>query len=128
MRTMVNSEDGVLAGIHAIEHAVRSIFPLKVLCSTNDIIGLSVLNHAHTGSPTLFILDDISGGAGLTESGYEQFSSLLQKAESVIASCDCQSGCPSCIHLSTCQSRNRVLNKELAEYVLNQLNEISVEA
>lgn len=127
MRTMIDSQEGVLAGVHALEHAVQSIFPLEVLCSTNDIIGLSVLNHTYTKSPTLFILDDISGGAGLTESGYEQFSALLQKAESVIASCDCQSGCPSCIHLSTCQSQNRVLNKGLAGYVLGQLSKDSID-
>ena len=123
MRNMINSQEGVIAGIHAIEHAMQSMFPLEVLCSTNDVTGLSVSRHQHTDLPTIFILDDVQGGAGLTQSGYDQISSLLQKAQSVISSCDCQGGCPSCIYLNTCRSQNRVLNKELALYVLGDLVE-----
>lgn len=121
MRNMVNSQEGVIAGIHAIEHAMQSMFPLEVLCSENDIIGLSVSRHQHTDAPTIFILDGVKGGAGLSKSGYDQINSLLQKAQSVISSCDCQGGCPSCIYLNSCRSQNRVLNKELALYVLGNL-------
>lgn len=123
MQNMVDSEEGVIAGIHAIEHAMQSMFPLEVLCSTNDIRGVSVSQHQHTGLPTIFILDNIEGGAGLTQSGYDEIMPLLRKAKSVIASCDCQFGCPSCIYLDSCRSQNRVLNKELALYTLSELVE-----
>lgn len=121
MKEMIDSQEAVLAGIHAIEHAIRSMFPLSVLCSSNDITGLSAVNHETTNGPTIFILDNVTGGAGLTESGYAQIESLLKQAKDLIASCDCASGCPSCIHLESCQSRNRVLNKELALFALNKL-------
>lgn len=121
MRRMTESQEAVLAGIHAIEHAMRSIFPLSVLCSTDDIMGLSVANHDQMGGPTIFIFDNIAGGAGLTQTGYERIGSVIQQTRDLIASCDCESGCPSCIHLNSCQSKNRVLNKELALFVLNRL-------
>ncbi len=121
IREMINSQEGVLAGIHAIEHALRSMFPLSVLCSSNDITGLSVVNHDTTDGPTIFILDNVPGGAGLTESGYAQIEYLLTQTRDLINSCDCASGCPSCIHLESCRSRNRVLKKELALFALNKL-------
>lgn len=121
MRTMINSQEGVLAGIHAMEHAIRSMFPLSVLCSSNDITGLSAVNHESTNGPTIFILDNVPGGAGLTESGYAQIESILKQTKDLIASCDCASGCPSCIHLESCRSQNRVLNKELAIFALKKL-------
>jgi DEAD/DEAH box helicase domain-containing protein len=122
MQNMVDSQDGLLAGVHAIEHTLQSLFPLEVLCSANDITGLSIVNHQHTSAPTIFLLDNVSGGAGLTQTGYKQIDPLLQKAHSAVRSCNCQSGCPSCIYLGTCRSRNRVLNKELAEYVLRKMS------
>lgn len=121
LSSMTNEQDAVVSALHAVEHAVRSIFPLEVLCSQADIDGYSMMNHTDTGKPTIFIFDTYAGGAGVTESGYDQLKLLLQKSKELIDSCDCISGCPSCIHLQQCASRNQVLNKDLGRFVLTQL-------
>ena len=48
-------------------------------------------------APTIFIYDDCPGGIGLAPRLYETREILLLAARSLIRSCGCRSGCPSCV-------------------------------
>jgi DEAD/DEAH box helicase domain-containing protein len=47
--------------------------------------------------PTLFVYDRMPGGVGLAPRLYEQREELLGRTLRLLASCACESGCPSCV-------------------------------
>ena len=115
-----------MGGIHAVEHAAISMFPLFALCDRNDIGGISSPAHAQVEKAAIFIYDGYPGGIGLAARGYEMILPLLEKTKDLIASCSCPEGCPACIHSPKCGSGNKPLDKEAAlailKYLLGELN------
>jgi DEAD/DEAH box helicase domain-containing protein len=110
-----------MGGIHAIEHAAISLFPLFVLCDRNDVGGICYPVHPQIEKPAIFIYDGYPGGVGLAEHGYGVLEALLRKTLELIRECPCLDGCPSCIHSPKCGSGNKPLDKLAAEYILRLL-------
>jgi len=110
-----------MGGIHAIEHAAIGIFPLFALCDRNDIGGICYPHHPQVGKGAVFIYDGYAGGVGLAKRGYEMIMELLEKTLEHVRSCDCEEGCPSCIHSPKCGSGNKPLDKEAALWLLEAL-------
>jgi DEAD/DEAH box helicase domain-containing protein len=100
-----------MGSIHALEHAAISMFPLFVLCDRGDIGGISIPLHPQTGKAGVFIYDGVPGGVGLAESCYEVIEDLLDKVEELLAGCECEEGCPACVHSPKCGSGNKPLDK-----------------
>jgi DEAD/DEAH box helicase domain-containing protein len=115
-----------MGGIHAVEHAAISMFPLFALCDRNDIGGISTPQHPQLKKGAIFIYDGYAGGIGLAARGYELILPLLQKTKELISSCSCSDGCPACIHSPKCGSGNKPLDKQAAlatlKYLLGELN------
>ncbi len=110
-----------MGGIHAVEHALISVFPLFALCDRSDIGGISIPMHPQLQKGAVFIYDGYPGGIGLAARGFEIIEALLQKTKDLIQSCSCSSGCPACIHSPKCGSGNKPLDKEASLAVLNFL-------
>ncbi|MEW6673322.1 MAG: DEAD/DEAH box helicase [Thermodesulfobacteriota bacterium] len=110
-----------MGGIHAVEHAAIGIFPLLVMADRNDLGGISTPYHPQTGQAAVFIYDGIPGGAGLSRQAYEQAEDLLAYTHKAIASCPCESGCPSCVHSPKCGSGNRPIDKAAAVFLLERI-------
>ncbi|MBW7998456.1 MAG: DUF1998 domain-containing protein, partial [Candidatus Glassbacteria bacterium] len=110
-----------MGGIHAVEHASIAIFPLFVLCDRNDIGGICFTEHPQVGGPAIFIYDGYPGGVGIAHGGYGRIVELLDATRRLIVECDCESGCPSCIHSPKCGSGNKPLDKRAAAAVLEML-------
>jgi DEAD/DEAH box helicase domain-containing protein len=110
-----------MGGIHAVEHAAISMFPLFALCDRNDIGGISTPAHAQVEKAAIFIYDGYPGGIGLAARGYEIILPLLGKTKELITSCTCPEGCPACIHSPKCGSGNKPLDKEAALTILKYL-------
>lgn len=110
-----------MGGIHAIEHAAIGIFPLLVMADRNDLGGISTPFHPQTGQAAIFIYDGVPGGAGLSRQAYERAEDLLTYTHKAIASCPCESGCPSCVHSPKCGSGNRPIDKAAALFLLEQI-------
>jgi len=47
--------------------------------------------------PTIFLFDAVSGGTGLASRIYEERRMIFQRARSLIQTCECAEGCPSCV-------------------------------
>ncbi len=47
--------------------------------------------------PTLFIFDAYPGGIGFSENLFDRHDELMRAVRSVIASCQCEHGCPMCV-------------------------------
>jgi DEAD/DEAH box helicase domain-containing protein len=110
-----------MGGIHAIEHAAIGIFPLFALCDRNDIGGISHTHHPQVGKSAIFIYDGYPGGVGLAQHGFEVVLELLQKTLEHLKTCECEDGCPSCIHSPKCGNGNKPLDKKAAILTLELL-------
>ncbi len=110
-----------MGGIHAIEHAAIGIFPLFALCDRNDIGGICYPYHPELDKGAIFIYDGYPGGVGLAQRGFEVVSDLLERTLEHLRGCDCEEGCPSCIHSPKCGSGNKPLDKNAAVFVLECL-------
>ena len=110
-----------MGGIHALEHAAISMFPLFAVCDRNDIGGISIPHHPQLNKAAVFIYDGYPGGIGLAAKGYELILPLLQKTRDLIESCECTDGCPACIHSPKCGAGNKPLDKQAAIHILHYL-------
>jgi len=108
-------------GIHGIEHALLSLAPLFALCDRNDMGGYSQVAHAQLDSPAVFMYDGFPGGIGLAMRIFEVFPELVKRTLSLVAECQCDIGCPSCIHSPKCGHGNVPLDKAAAEMTLELL-------
>ncbi len=110
-----------MGGIHAIEHGAIGIFPLFALCDRNDIGGICYPFHTQVGKSAIFIYDAYPGGVGLAGHAFEIIEDLLEKTLEHIRTCECEDGCPSCIHSPKCGSGNKPLDKQAAVLIIECL-------
>jgi DEAD/DEAH box helicase domain-containing protein len=112
-----------MGGIHAMEHAGISIFPLLVLCDRNDVGGIAYPYHDQLSGPAVFIYDGYPGGVGLSRKAFEKIDEFLSLTYRAIADCSCEIGCPSCVHSPKCGSGNRPIDKKASLQILDRLLE-----
>jgi DEAD/DEAH box helicase domain-containing protein len=94
--------------LHTIEHLLRIVIPWMAMCDRNDI-GSYILSNSTDG--TIFLYDQYEGGVGLAESVLERIDDVLERCYEIIRGCPCKDGCPSCIHIPKCPSKNEGLDK-----------------
>jgi DEAD/DEAH box helicase domain-containing protein len=110
-----------MGALHASEHATISMLPLFALCDRGDIGGISIPMHPQLGCGAVFVYDGHPGGVGIAARAFHELPELLGRVESLIDSCECEGGCPSCIQSPKCGNGNRPLDKGGAHRFLNQL-------
>jgi len=121
MRAELLAADGSFPGaIHAVEHAMISLFPLQLVCDRRDIGGLSTPLHPHTDQSTIFIYDGYPGGVGLSKTGYERIDNLVSETYDLLSECPCDAGCPACVQSPHCGNANEPLDKKLGRQLLSR--------
>lgn len=109
-------------GIHAVEHAMISMYPLHLLVDRSDVGGVSTPSHPELGGKSgIFIYDGHRGGVGYAEKGYDLIEEVLEGTLKAIESCPCESGCPGCIQSPKCGNNNEPLDKHAAIMLLHEL-------
>jgi len=109
-------------GIHAVEHAMISMYPLHLLVDRSDVGGVSTPFHPDLESKSgIFIYDGHKGGVGYAEKGYDLIEMVLDGTLKAIESCPCERGCPSCIQSPKCGNNNEPLDKHAAIMLLHEI-------
>jgi DEAD/DEAH box helicase domain-containing protein len=99
-------------GVVGLAFAMRHVAQLLLMCDGHDV-GLSVdggsldrstrtggiggVPEALAVDPNIFIYDNYPGGIGFSRPLYDMHDALLARTCELIATCPCQSGCPSCV-------------------------------
>lgn len=100
-------------GLHAAEHAMIGVLPLYLLCDRrHDLGGLSTEIHPATEHPTIFIHEGHDGDVGLVTEAFSIRNDFVEDARETISTCDCATGCDSCIYSPTCGNANNHLDKD----------------
>ena len=68
--------------------------------------------------PTIFIYDNYQGGVGFSQHLFDIHETLIEQTRSLIKSCSCEGGCPSCVGPSM---EVGVSSKQVALDILNLL-------
>lgn len=110
-----------MGGIHAFEHAAIGMLPLLVMTDRNDLGGISTPMHPQVEGPAVFIYDGMPGGAGLTRQAFDKADELVKTTLRTVETCECELGCPSCVHSPKCGSGNRPIDKRAAQFVLEAI-------
>ncbi len=98
-------------GVVGLSFAVRQVAQLLLMCDRQDI-GLSIGSGdpadepslSRSGLPTslgdeprVFIYDNYPGGIGFSRPLFQMHEDLLARTRTLIASCECEHGCPTCV-------------------------------
>lgn len=87
----------VQSTLSRLGRVIGNLVALLLMCDPSDISIHSDVQAPQTGLPTLFIVESVPGGAGLSEEILPLFGELLTKATELVRDCSCSAGCPSCI-------------------------------
>jgi DEAD/DEAH box helicase domain-containing protein len=98
-------------GVVGLSFAMRQVAQLLLMCDRQDI-GISIgsgnegdnTDLTRTGEPVtlsdeprIFIYDNYPGGIGFSEPLFAMDDELRRRTRELIAGCDCQNGCPTCV-------------------------------
>jgi len=98
-------------GVVGLSFAMRQVAQLLLMCDRQDI-GISIGSGNEADSPDLtrtgepvtlsdepriFIYDNYPGGIGFSEPLFAMDDELRRRTRDLIAGCECQNGCPTCV-------------------------------
>jgi DEAD/DEAH box helicase domain-containing protein len=84
-------------GLAGVAHVLANVAPLFLMCDPRDLGVYSETRGPFTGLPTIFLYDSVPGGIGFAERLFGSHEQLLDSAAAIVAGCQCDDGCPSCI-------------------------------
>jgi DEAD/DEAH box helicase domain-containing protein len=103
------SPDDRRDGISGLAHAMKSVAQLLLMCDQRDL-GVSIDTGAGAGGSRdetapitgeadahVFLYDSYPGGIGFSAPLFRLHDDLLARTQELIASCPCETGCPSCV-------------------------------
>ncbi|MDP1569836.1 MAG: DEAD/DEAH box helicase [Vicinamibacterales bacterium] len=86
-------------GVVGLGFAMKQVAQLLLMCDRHDV-GLSINageEDAPADEPRIFLYDAYPGGIGFSEPLYQMHGELLARTRELIAGCECENGCPTCV-------------------------------
>ncbi len=85
------------AGLLGLANALGLVATVALMCDRRDLRTATEVCSPHTGLPTVFLYEAYPGGVGFSLKLYRMHRTLLEEARRLVATCDCDRGCPSCV-------------------------------
>jgi DEAD/DEAH box helicase domain-containing protein len=98
-------------GVVGLSFAMRQVAQLLLMCDRQDI-GISIgsgeegdnpdltrtgLPASLSEEPRIFVYDNYPGGIGFSQPLFGMHTELLSRTRMLIAGCECEHGCPTCV-------------------------------
>ena len=86
-------------GISGLGNVLRTVSALLLMCDPRDL-GVAMSEETDGAAifePNLYLYDNYPGGIGQSAPLYKLTPRLLEHAAKLLATCPCESGCPSCV-------------------------------
>ncbi len=108
MATLPYSLEDRRDGVVGLAFAMRQVAQLLLMCDRQDI-GISIgagdegpasgvgLTLQDLDEPRVFIYDSYPGGIGFSEPLFAMHDELVARTRELIAGCQCDHGCPTCV-------------------------------
>jgi DEAD/DEAH box helicase domain-containing protein len=111
MAALPYASDDRRDGVVGLSFAMRQVAQLLLMCDRQDIgISIGGGDEAETAVPSrnesqlhladeprVFIYDNYPGGIGFSEPLFRMHGELLSRTRELIAGCECEHGCPTCV-------------------------------
>lgn len=87
------------AGLHGLAYILKRTAPSLCMGDIQDIdTDISVIDvEPIKWKSALYLYDSHEGGVGYAERIFERFEEAIELCKEIILSCECKSGCPSCV-------------------------------
>ena len=99
MAALPYASDDRRDGVVGLAFAMRQVAQLLLMCDRQDI-GISIDDSEEQEAyvePRVFIYDNYPGGIGFSEPLFAMQADVLAHTRDLIAGCDCEHGCPTCV-------------------------------
>ena len=97
MQALPCASDDRRDGVVGLAFALKQVAQLLLMCDGHDI-GISIESGEKSSGPeTIFVYDNYPGGIGFSAPLFEVHDELLEGTRRLIAECQCETGCPSCV-------------------------------
>lgn len=107
----VDESDGEkLSGtFHAVEHSILETSDMLTGGGSEEVGGVAM---GDTG--IIFAYDGAPGGSGISRLLYDRFQKAVERAQSILKECKCDSveGCPNCTYAYRCGNNNEPLHRQ----------------
>jgi len=91
------SESNIAHGLAALANVFENVAPIWVMTDLKDLRTIPMLRSPFSQKPTIYIYEFTPGGVGYSKKLFKIHQQLLNVARELILSCNCKSGCPSCV-------------------------------
>ncbi len=76
--------------------AMQTVASVLLMVDPRDLGLVSQVRSPHSEVPTVYLYETVPGGVGMAERLWQRHDELIDGAAELVASCDCEQGCPSC--------------------------------
>jgi DEAD/DEAH box helicase domain-containing protein len=88
----------IRSGLAGLAYALAHLAPFSLMCDSRDIgVHSDPQSPLAEGRPAVVIYDRVPAGIGFSERLYELHDELIERACQLVAACECEDGCPSCV-------------------------------
>ncbi|MBR3196216.1 MAG: DEAD/DEAH box helicase [Clostridia bacterium] len=91
------NEGQIGRALSGVTNLLANVAPLFLMCDPRDIVTFYQVRQPFTNAPTLFLYDAIPGSMGLSEKMFHMKDEVFRQALSMLDTCPCETGCPSCV-------------------------------
>jgi DEAD/DEAH box helicase domain-containing protein len=76
--------------------AMQTVASVLLMVDPRDLGLVTQVRSPHSEAPTIYLYEGVPGGVGMAERLWRRHDDLVAGAADLIASCGCETGCPSC--------------------------------